>query len=634
MLPFARCLPARIIGCVGLIAIAAPTAAAQERPNPVAQYFATQVDREDMVRIPMRDGVRLNASLYFPKNRPRQNLPTILTFYPYLFNAAIAENQAFLENGYALAYVNVRGRYFSEGTYTYLGGSGPDSYDTIDWLSKQSWSNGKIGALGCSSSAEEQHRMNAMHHPAFAAAVPRSAGAGIGRMGPYNEMGNHFRGGVFQNLWLSWYHGSGYKYKPSFPAGLTREQMLRINKAWNLEPETISRVNFDSVVWTLPVNRINRDIGSAPSDLDDFLTWPMNDPRWKTIEFGNEGDRNGAPALYINAWYDVSTGPNMAMFEYQTKNAATQLARDNTFMIIAPTAHCMMGRMETEHTVVGERDMGDARFDYTGFLVRWYDRWLKGLDNGIEKEPKVRVYNMGAKSWRMYDAWPPREARPTTFYLDSDGSANTLNGNGRLVLQPPKRLTKDTYTYDPLNPTPSVGGQVCCFSAAVPGSFDQSKMQSRPDVLVYTSEPLTAAMDVTGPVKVTLHVSSDVKDTDLMVKLVDVHPDGKAFNLDEQALRLRWRNGYDAPVFMEAGKTYQVEMPPLVTSNTFQAGHRIRISIVSSSFPVYERNLNTGGPNYNEKDPITAHTSIHHGPLHRSAVVLSVVPAGGAARAP
>ncbi|MBK8247686.1 MAG: CocE/NonD family hydrolase [Gemmatimonadetes bacterium] len=611
-----------------LILLAAPgLVAGQGRPDELSRYFATQVDREELVRIPMRDGKRLNASLFFPKARARQDLPTILTFFPYQINPVSAENRAFLENGYALAYVNVRGRYFSEGTYTYLGGSGPDSYDTINWLSRQPWSNGKVGALGCSSSAEEQHRMNAMGHPAFAAAVPRASGAGIGRMGPYNEMGNHYRGGVFQNLWYSWYHGSGYKFKPSFPEELTRDQMLRLARNWNTEPQTIARVNFDSVIATLPIGDIPRRIGSAPSDLDDFMTWPMNDPRWKTIEFGNEGDRNHAPALYINSWYDVSTGPNMAMFEYQSRNAASPQARDNTFMIIAPTGHCQMGRVETEHTVVGERDMGDARFDYTAFMVKWYDRWLKGIDNGVEREPRVRVYNMGANQWRTYSKWPPREATPMTYYLDSDGTANTSKGNGRLVLKAPKAMVRDTFTYDPLKPTPSAGGQVCCFNAAQAGAFDQSAMQSRADVLVYTSDVLTAPVDVTGPVQVTLYVSSDVKDTDLMVRLVDVQPDGKAWNLDEQALRLRWREGWDAPVMMEAGKVYQVKLPPLVTSNTFKAGHRIRVSIASSSFPVYERNLNTGGPNYNEKDPVVAHTSIHHGPQQPSSITLTVVPA-------
>jgi hypothetical protein len=159
----------------------------------------------------------------------------------------------------------------------------------------------------------------------------------------------------------------------------------------------------------------------------------------------------------------------------------------------------------------------------------------------------------------------------------------------------------------------------------VPGSFDQTNVQARPDVLVYSTEPLRTPVNVTGPIEVTLYLSSDVRDTDLMVKLVDVHPDGKAYNLDEQALRVRWREGWDAPVFMEPGEVYRVTIPPLVTSNTFQTGHRIRIAVTSSSFPVYERNLNTGGPNYNEKDPVVARNVIHHGPGHPSAVTLSVV---------
>ncbi|MFN8583223.1 MAG: CocE/NonD family hydrolase [Gemmatimonadaceae bacterium] len=596
------------------------------RDEAVAQYFATQVDIEDMVRIPMRDGIRLNSMFVFPKGKPRQNLPTILIFFPYQIRPANAENQRFLENGYVIAYVNARGRYFSEGVYTYMGGSGLDGYDTIDWISKQPWSNGKVGAIGCSSSAEEQNKMNAMQHPAFAAAIPRSAGAGIGKMGPYYEMGNHLRGGIFQNLWLSWYHGSGFKYTPAFPPGLSREQMLRIRKTWDLQPEHIPPVNFDTVVWTLPIYDIMKKIGSAPSDLDEFMTWPANDPRWKTLDYGNEGDRNGAPALYINAWYDVSTGPNLAMFEYQSKNAANQTARDNTLMVVAPTAHCQQASA-TEHTVVGERDMGDARFDYAGLYLRWFDHWLKGVDNDVTKEPKARVYMMGSNEWRTYSAWPPPEAKPVTYYLDSDGNAATLNGNGRLTTTKPKKNGQDNYAYDPLNPTPSVGGQVCCFNAANPGSFNQQQVESRPDVLVYTSDVLTANTEVTGSIPVSLYLSSDVKDTDLIATLVDVYPDGRAFNLDQQALRVRYREGYDKQVFMQPGNVYKVDLPPLVTSNAFLKGHRIRLAITSSSFPVLERNLNTGGKNYNEKDPVTAHNAIHHAPAYLSSITLPILPA-------
>ena len=638
MLGFRSPRPGSVAALVALIFAALPRSVAGQDSSMAraARYMATQVEEEDMVRVPMRDGIRLNATLFFAKGKPRQNLPTVLIFNPYLTKGMVLgfgpRMEQLLENGYAVAIINSRGRYFSEGTYTYMGGSGNDTYDTIDWLATQTWSNGKVGAIGCSSSAEEQHKMNAMQNPHFAAAVPMSSGAGIGKVGPYDEMGNFYRGGIFQNLWLSWYHGAGYKYKPSFPAGLSHEDMVRLNRYWNLEPETIPKVNFDSAVWTLPEYAILRNIGSAPSDLDEFLTWQVNDPRWKSIDFGGEGDRSGAPTLYVNAWYNVSTGPNVAMYEYQSKNAANAMARNNMFMIIAPTLHCQQGSMESEHTIVGQRDMGDARYDYSGFILRWFDHWLKGVDNGVTKEPKVRVYTMGANQWRTFDTWPPPEARPVRYYLDSDGGANTRSGNGRLTIGRPAKSGEDKFAYDPLHPTPSAGGQVCCFAAAPGGSFDQSEVESRPDVLVYTLDVLKSPVEVTGSIPVSVYLSSDVKDTDLMVTLVDVYPDGRAFNLDGQALRVRWREGYDHPAFMEPNHVYKVDLPPLVTSNAFLTGHRIRLAIASSGFPQLQRNLNTGGNNYDEKDAVTAHNVIHHGPAYLSSIVLPVVPTKVAAR--
>ncbi|MBI4500712.1 MAG: CocE/NonD family hydrolase, partial [Gemmatimonadetes bacterium] len=510
-------------------------------------------------------------------------------------------------------------------TYTFLIGSGNDSYDTIDWLAKQPWSNGRVGALGCSSSAEEQHKMNAMQNPHFAAAVARGSGAGIGKVGPYNELGNFYRGGAIEFPWLGWYYGSGYTYKPSFPADLSREAMLRIARFWTLEPNTFPPSGLDTAIWTLPINQIMRKIGAMPTDFDEFVSRLPNDPRWKEREVGNESDKNGAPALYINSWYDISVGPNLAMYEYQAKNAANQTARDNDFMIFAHTLHCQMGRVETEHTVIGERDMGDARFDYTGFILRWYDHWLKGVDNGIEKEPKVRAYLMGANEWRTYDAWPPREAQPVTYYLDSDGGANTRDGNGRLTTMVPRKAGQDTYASDPLHPVPTVGGQFCCIPGVNPGAMDQSTVEMRKDVLVYTTPPLTQPVEVTGFIKVSLYLSSDAKDTDLLVKLVDVYPDGRAYNLDQGVQRVRWREGYERPVFMEPGKVYRVDVPPLATSNAFAVGHRIRIEVASSSFPHFERNLQTGGNNYDEKDPVVARNVIHHGPAYPSAVILPVI---------
>ena len=597
-------------------------------------YIAAHADREEKVMISMRDGVRLSALILFPKDRPRQNMPAVLFRSPYLIEPGEVRRfalylRSFLENGYATVIQNVRGRYFSEGTYTYLVGSGKDGYDTVEWITRQAWSNGKVGTLGCSSTAEEQHKLNGSQPPGLAATVPMGSGAGIGRVGPYNEMGNFYRGGVVQGLWFSWYYDAGYTYRPSFPPSLSREALIRLGRFWNLQPETIPPSGIDTLIWTLPINQIMDKMGATPSDMDDFVNRLPNDPRWKSVDFGGEGDRFGAPMLMINSWYDVSVGPNVAMYEYQSKNAANQNARDNMFMVIAPTTHCEQGTMESGHTIVGERDMGDARFDYVGLVQKWFDHFLKGLDNGVTSQPKVRAYMMGANQWRTYDSWPPKEARHVEYYLDSDGSANSRAGNGRLKLTRPAKDGSDLFAYDPMHPVQSLGGSICCFSPSFQGgSFDQADIEMRDDVLVYSTPPLERSLEIAGPVSVSLYLSSDVKDTDLTVKLLDVYPDGKAYNLDESIQRVRWSDGWEKPVWMEPGRVYKVEVGPLVTGNAFLPGHRIRIEVSSSNFPRFERNLNTGGNNFDEKDAVVAHNVIHHAPAYPSMVVLPVLSEG------
>ena len=611
-----------------------------EYPPQIAKHHAAAVayveehaDREEMVMTPMRDGIRLSSLILFPKGQPRQNLPAVLIYNPYLTKGRVerfAEYVAsFLKNGYAVIFENVRGRYYSEGTFTYLGGSSTDGFDTIAALTKQPWSNGKVGTLGCSSSAEEQHRINASHPSGLAAAVPMGSGAGIGKVGPYNEQGNWYRGGAIQTWWLAWYLTSGYTYKPSFPSNLTRDQMIRLARVWDMDEHTDGSV-IDGAVWTLPFDSIMKTLRAAPSDWDDFVNRQPNDPRWKKVDFGGEGYKNGSPVLYINSWYDLSIGPNVAMFQYQTDNAANELARNNVFMVIAPTPHCQEGRIETEHTIVGERDVGDARFDYVGLIQNWYDHFLKGAGNGVTNQPKVRAYMMGANQWRTYDTWPPKQVRYLPYYLESDGKANSVFGTGRLSPRKPSADVVDSITYDPLRPVPSRGGSNPPSFIGGAGAYDQSSIEIRNDILIYSSELLKKTLELAGPVKVSFYLSSDRKDTDLTIKLVDVYPDGRAYNLDESIERVRWREGWDKPVFMEPGKVYKVDIGPLQTSNAFLPGHRVRVEVSSSNFPRFDRNLNTGGNNYDEKDPLVAHNVIHHGPRYPSVVILPVVNAGNA----
>lgn len=271
--------------------------------------------------------------------------------------------------------------------------------------------------------------------------------------------------------------------------------------------------------------------------------------------------------------------------------------------------------------------MGDARLDYDALTYGWFDYFLKGQNHFLEKTPKVRYFTMGINKWQTSNTWPPEGARPVTFFLGSAGNANSLNGDGVLTASAPNTDTPDTFTYDPMNPVPSYGGNVCCTGNAVTGgAFDQRKMEARADILVYTSEPFKEGTEVSGPLDATLYVSSDAKDTDFTVKVIDVYPDGRAYNLDETIQRARYRDGYDKPpVLMEKNKVYKLTLQPMTTSNFFPAGHRLRLEVSSSNFPRFDRNLNTGGNNYDEASGVVAHNAVHHSQQYPSQLTISVV---------
>jgi putative CocE/NonD family hydrolase len=276
--------------------------------------------------------------------------------------------------------------------------------------------------------------------------------------------------------------------------------------------------------------------------------------------------------------------------------------------------------------------MGDARLDYDALTYGWFDTFLKGERTGLlDTLPKIRYFTMGSNSWQSSDVWPPRGASPVTYYLSNGGgTANTMTGSGVLLASVPPRAERDTFTYDPMKPLMSYGGNVCCTGTAIDaGSFDQRVRETDPQVLVYSTEPLTEGVEVSGPVSVTLYVSSDAKDTDFTVKLIDVDTEGRAWNLDETIQRMRYHTGYDRPqTRMEPGTVYKVTLGPLNTSNYFKPGHRIRIEVSSSNFPRFDRNLNTGGNNFDETTGVVAHNAVHLGRGTPSSITLSVVKAG------
>jgi hypothetical protein len=322
----------------------------------------------------------------------------------------------------------------------------------------------------------------------------------------------------------------------------------------------------------------------------------------------------------------VSVGPNLALYNHVRRTASPEVANEQ-WAVIAPVAHCSYTRAAAD-TIVGERSMGDARLDYNEIVYGFFDRFLKGEKTSrLDSMPKVTYYTMGMNKWQTADTWPPAGAQPLTFYLSSGGKANSIAGDGALSTAAPDTDKPDGFTYDPLNPVLSYGGNVCCTGNAVQGgAFDQRRMEAREDILVFTSDAFKEGTEVSGPITPTLYVSSDAKDTDFTVKVLDVYPDGRAFNLDESIQRMRYRDGYEKPVaWMESGKIYKVTLQPLTTSNFFAAGHKLRIEVSSSNFPRFDRNLNTGGNNYDEAKGVVAHNAVHHSKQYPSQITVTVV---------
>lgn len=610
--------------------------------NALEKELESRAVIERKLMIPMRDGKRMAADVYRPKDTSKK-YPIIFVRTPYNFNywdvklgapRDMATELEAVKRGYALVEMNERGHFFSEGEYDILGAPLSDGDDELTWMSHEPWSNGKVGLIGCSSTAEWQLGVAAQNNPGLAAIIPQGFGAGVGRVGPYYEQGNWYRGGAVQMLFIAWLYGEQNQVRPMFPPNTTQEDLIRVSKAFDLAPQ-LPPVDWSKALAHLPEMDIMKSVDGPHgifADREEVSTGGAmikrlpNDPAWYRGGLWNDSMPINVPGFWFMSWYDVSIGPNLAAYNYVRKTARPEIANEQ-YAVIAPTLHCSYKRA-TEDTIVGERSMGDARFDYDALTYGWFDYFLKGEKNQfLEKTPKVRYFTMGMNKWQTSDTWPPEGAQPLTFFLASGGKANSLNGDGLLTAEAPKSDVPDTFSYDPMNPVPSYGGNVCCTGNAVAGgAFDQRKMEARADILVYTTEPFREGIEVSGPLTPTLYVSSDAKDTDFTVKVIDVYPDGRAFNLDETIQRARYREGYDKPlVWMERDKVYKLTLQPLTTSNFFAAGHRLRIEVSSSNFPRFDRNLNTGGNNYDETNGVVARNSVHHSTQYPSQITISVV---------
>lgn len=573
-------------------------------PRPAAKY---EVDIEKDVMVPMRDGVRLATDIYRPRGVDGP-LPTILIRLPYNKNSyggATTPARFFAGHGYAVVLQDVRGKFGSEGAYRVYEGDVTDWPDAFDWIGRQPWSTKKIGTYGCSYLGEGQIIAMAQRHPLHAAAIPQAAGGNVGRVPGRRIFWGSVEGGAMA---LS----INFGWMPMFAS---------VDKG----ARPLPKVDFAQHFKTLPTIDMTDRAGSPSWDWRNFLERSPDDPWWDRQGYLTAAASTATPALHVSTWFDLAAEA-LQEAEIFSKNATTPEARTGQYAIIGPNTHCA-NEGSTSATVVGELNVGDARRRYAETYLRWFDFWLKGEQNGVLDLPRYQYYVIGRNAWHASPVWPVAGMRETPMYFASDGRANTAAGNGRLQHTPPRGAASDAFTYDPMDPVPARGGSICCTGNPKdqPGSFDHRDLESRPDLLVYSTPPLTTGLEITGPLRAEIHVSSDVRDTDVTVKVLDVFPDGRSMNVVEGITRVRYRDGFGTPRLMEKGQVYRVPVDLHATSWYLPPGHRLRVHVSSSNFPRFDRNLNTGGKNYDETSGVVAHTTIHHSARYPSRILLPIV---------
>jgi len=602
----------------------APVAPAAEAEPRTGLTLPEGGRRIEHAQVRMRDGVRLDTDVYLPASG---RFPVVLIRTPYKTEISGAPTflTRLIESGYAIVQQHERGRFFSEGEMRMLGRADEDGWDTLDWIAAQGWSNGRIATYGCSSSAENQLKLASLAHPAHKAMIAFSAGVGVAEAGPFREQGNFWRGGVWQQGWADYFFEEMPVAWPQLPPGLSDVDRQTLARAFAIENGSVeidAKVH-DSVRLHLPMIDMAKAANAPDTELEEYLRRGPSHPEWDDDRVTN-ADVIEVPGLWAEALYDISARSTVAFFEKTRKDNPP----GRQAIIITNGQHCAFGR-ETEATKIGDRELGDARFDYIGRQIAWLDRWLK--DNGSAPLPSspITVYMAGVNRWADFNAVPWAGTDPSrVFYLSSDGRANTVNGNGRLLDAPPTAATSDTFTYDPARPVVAHGGEISGVGTDQEdndGAFDQRPIEAREDVLVYTSQPLAEDVVVFGYVESELFVSSSAPDTDFTVKLVDVARDGTAWNISDTIQRMRYREGEDKQLFMKPGETYRIAPPPMLVANVFLKGHRVRIEVSSSNFPSYARNLNTANDPYTSTEITTARNTVVGGGRQLSKITLPVV---------
>lgn len=554
------------------------------------------------------DGIKLSASLYRPRGA-NDRLPTLLVRLPYhrlRYSEGFNTGLYFARNGYAVLVQDLRGTGDSEGELLPWAHTADDALATIDWITRQPWSDGNIGTIGCSALGETQLVAQGRAPSAWRAMIVSGAGGAVGSLGDRHSYFGVYEGGIFQLAsGFGWFVDSG-TLRPDAPPAQSFEHSALLRE--------------------LPISSLVSRVRPAPNGYSAFLNTPLNDRKWAEWGYLADDSRLRVPALVLNTWGDQTVGDTLALSEHWRQSDPTgTLGRQK--VVIAPGAHCQYEEVGLSGRF-GTLSVANAALPYRQLQLRWFEHWLRGRKDALAELPAYTYYVVGADTWLQADSWPPAEARSERWYLGSQGRANSRKGDGRLERQPGNGAAVDTWRYDPAAPVPSKGGPICCTGnpADQPGPAEQAEVEERDDVLVYSTEPLASDLWIAGPLKAHLVMSSDAKDTDAVVRLVDVWPDGRATSIQEGALRLRYRNGFASPQFLAPGVPVRITVDMRSIAYRLPKGHRLRLHLTSSSFPRLERNMNTGGNNAMEHQFVVATNRVHYDVQDGSWIEISTLP--------
>lgn len=563
---------------------------APSRPGPL---YA--VKHEAKVPVPMRDGVKLAAEIFRP-DAPGKFPVLLLHRY---FREGADRGEFFAKRGYVVALVDCRGRFDSQGTWVPYVNDPQDGHDAQEWLGRQPWSSGRIGTFGISYNGFTQLMAAPLGSPYLKCMVPQEA--------QQTNFGHLYNDGVMQ-------------LNVVFEFGLHTKQGSQIQRIFAIDHPHYRRLPLLAAV----------DVFPQVEHVKDWFRHARYDDYWKAYGVKEKYAQIKAPALLLTGWYDNLVHEGWRNFQGLRAQGGSEAARRGTKIIVGPWTH-------------------GGSFGYPGFLdlkLRWYDYWLKDVQNGIDRDGPIRIYVMGAEQWRDEQEWPLARARFTSFFLASGGRANSLRGDGRLRPQGDKSnfcssgrpkgqekaaevglipVAADRFTYDPENPVYTLGGQISTHDD-IRGPKDRRVRQERDDVLVYTSEPLEKDLEVTGPVELRLFAATSAVDTDFAATLTDVHADGRAIHVCEGMRGVTFRESLERPTPVEPGRVYEYSISLWETSMVFKAGHRIRLEVSSSNFPRYARNQNTGLPLGSSAEMKKAQQTVYHDAERPSRLILPIIP--------